>query len=215
MIRPRECTVYVIDDDDAVRGSLRWLMESADHKAIGFSSGEEFIARLPEVGVGCVVTDVRMPGISGIELIREMRRRNCHLPVVVITAHGEVDMAVDAMKLGAYDFVQKPFDEGTLLEVVENALLECHRQQTAAAGDTKVQQCYQSLTPREREVLVMLVAGRANREVAETLNISIKTVEAHRAHIMEKMEVDSFAELVASVVRAGVIPAAPRQPPDE
>ena len=102
MIRPRECTVYVIDDDDAVRHSLCWLMESADHKAIGYSSGEEFLSALPGVGVGCVVTDVRMPGINGIELLREMETRGCDLPVVIITAHGDVDMAVDAMKLGAY-----------------------------------------------------------------------------------------------------------------
>jgi two-component system, LuxR family, response regulator FixJ len=200
----RENCVFVIDDDDAVRRSLCWLIESADHKAVGFTSAEAFLTTFDYHGVGCVVTDVRMPGVSGIDLLGELSRRGTTLPVVVITAHGEVQMAVQAMKLGAFDFVEKPFEEKALLEVVERALLKCGEHLMAMSTDEDTRKRFESLTPRECEVLKLIVAGKPNRSVAEILAISDKTVEAHRAHIMEKIGAGSFAELVAMAVRVGM-----------
>lgn len=201
---PRDVKVFVIDDDEAVRRSLCWLIESADHPAMEFASATDFLADLPDTnGTGCIVTDVRMPGMTGIELLQELADRGSNLPVVVITAHGDVQMAVETMRLGALDFVEKPFEEKALLEVVERALLESERRQQILSADADVRKRFEKLTPREREVLEMILAGQPNRRVAMKLKISEKTVEAHRAHIMEKIGVGSFAELVTKAVQTG------------
>jgi len=209
LIQMNECHVFVIDDDEAVRRSLCWLIESADHNATGFVNADEFLMNFSFAGIGCVVTDVRMPGISGIDLLSELTGRGCDFPVIVITAHGEIQMAVEAMKLGAFDFVEKPFEERTLLEVIERALLKHAQTLSISSSDEKTRQRFDSLTPRELEVLDLIIAGNPNRAVAEVLGISDKTVEAHRAHIMDKMGVGSFAELIALAVRAD-ISAGPR-----
>jgi len=201
---PRDVQVFVIDDDEAVRRSICWLIESADHPAKEFSSADEFLTELPNIiGTGCIVTDVRMPGMSGVELLEELANRGRNLPVVVITAHGDVQMAVEAMRLGALDFVEKPFEEKALLEVIERALLESERRQETLSADADIRKRFEKLTPREREVLEMILAGQPNRRVAKKLEISEKTVEAHRAHIMEKVGVGSFAELVTKAVQTG------------
>ncbi len=201
---PREVEIFVIDDDEAVRRSLCWLVESADHPAKGFVSADAFLDELPTGdGVGCVVTDVRMPGMSGVELLEELARRGSNLPVVVITAHGDVQMAVEAMRLGALDFVEKPFEEKALLEAVESALLESERRLQTLSADADVRKRFEALTPREREVMAMILSGHPNRRVAKELGISDKTVEAHRAHIMEKIGATSFADLVTKAVQTG------------
>ncbi len=201
---PRETKVFIIDDDEAVRRSLCWLIESADHPALAFSSADDFLAELPDAdGVGCIVTDVRMPGMSGIDLLAELAGRGSNLPVVVITAHGDVRMAVEAMRLGAIDFVEKPFEEKALLEVVERALVESERRLETLSADAEVRKRFEALSPRERQVLEMLLAGRPNRRVAKELGISEKTVEAHRAHVMKKIGAASFAELVTKAVQTG------------
>lgn len=201
---PRDARVFVIDDDEAVRRSLCWLIESADHVACEFSSADDFLMQFPDAdGVGCIVTDVRMPGMSGIDLLGELAGRGSNLPVVVITAHGDVQMAVEAMRLGAIDFVEKPFEEKALLEVVERALLESERRLETLSADADVRKRFKALSPREREVLEMLLNGKPNRLVAKELGISEKTVEAHRAHVMEKIDADSFAELVTKAVQTG------------
>jgi len=199
MIRKPE--VFVIDDDEAVRQSLCWLMESADHPAKGYARADEYIADLPSGGSGCIVTDVRMPGISGIELLETLAARGTHLPVVVITAHGDVQMAVEAMKLGAIDFVEKPFEDKELLDVVERALIESERRLEVLSHDAELRQRFATLSPRERQVLDIILGGRPNRRVAQELGISEKTVEAHRAHIMDKIGATSFADLVTKAVQ--------------
>lgn len=201
---PRNVKVFVIDDDEAVRQSLCWLIESADHPTKAFSSADDFLNELPDTdGVGCIVTDVRMPGMSGVELLEELALRGSNLPVVVITAHGDVQMAVEAMRLGALDFVEKPFEEKALLEVVERALEESKQRRMTLSADAEVRKQFDALTPREREVLEMILAGQPNRRVAKALGISEKTIEAHRAHIMEKIGAGSFAELVTKAVQTG------------
>ncbi len=201
----RDVQVFVIDDDEAVRRSLCWLIESNDLPAKGFASADEFLTELPETqGIGCIVTDVRMPGISGIELLEVLASRGSNLPVVVITAHGDVRMAVEAMRLGALDFVEKPFEEKALLEVVERALAESEQRLRTLSADADVRKRFKALSPRECEVLKMLLAGRPNRRVAKDLGIAEKTVEAHRAHIMDKVGAKSFAELVTLAVQTGI-----------
>jgi FixJ family two-component response regulator len=201
---PRDTQVFVIDDDEAVRRSLCWLIESADHPAKAYASADDFLAQLPNTdGVGCIVTDVRMPGMSGIELLGELAVRGSNLPVVVITGHGDVQMAVEAMKLGALDFVEKPFEEKALLEVVERALAESQQRLRVLSDDAETRKRFRVLSPRECEVLKMLLVGRPNRRVAKDLGIAEKTVEAHRAHIMEKVGAKSFAELVTLAVQTG------------
>jgi len=203
VIKPGELTVFVIDDDEAVRRSLCWLIESTDHRAVGFSSADEFLNEPAFKGSGCIVSDVRMSGTSGIALLQELQTRRNDLPVVVITAHGDVQMAVEAMKLGAFDFVEKPFEEKALLEVIERALDESETHHRESSNDAIIRARFDNLTPREHEVLDLIVAGNPNRSVAETLGISEKTVEAHRAHIMEKTKAMSFADLVSKTVRIG------------
>ncbi|MDA1089969.1 MAG: response regulator [Proteobacteria bacterium] len=200
----RNVKVFVIDDDEAVLRSLCWLIESVDHPAKGFASADAFLAELPETpGVGCVVTDVRMPGMSGIELLEELAVRGSNLPVVIVTAHGDVQMAVEAMRLGALDFVEKPFEEKALLEVIERALAESEQRLQTLSVDAEVRMRFERLSRRECEVLKMLLLGRPNRRVAKDLGIAEKTVEAHRAHVMEKIGASSFAELVTLAVQSG------------
>ena len=200
----RNLQVFVIDNDEAVRQSLCWLIELADHPAKAFASADDFLNELPDTnGVGCIVTDVRMPGISGVELLGELALRGNNLPVVVITAHGDVQMAVEAMRLGAVDFVEKPFEEKALLDVIESAQKESEQRHLTLSADAEVRKRFKDLTTREQEVLEMILAGQPNRRVAKALEISDKTVEAHRAHIMEKTGAKSFAELVTMAVQTG------------
>jgi two-component system, LuxR family, response regulator TtrR len=197
----RSIQVYIVDDDDAVRGSICWLLESNDHPATGLASGQDLLDLLPLEGQACIVTDVRMPAMTGIELMEALIARGSNIPVVVITAHGDIQMAVEAMKLGALDFVEKPFEEKALVQAVERALDESRRRLETLSVDADVRRRFQQLTTREREVLEMILAGRPNRGVAKDLAISEKTVEAHRAHIMEKTGATSFAELVTKAVQ--------------
>jgi|SaaInlStandDraft_2_1057019.scaffolds.fasta_scaffold163913_1 two-component system, LuxR family, response regulator FixJ len=201
---PRNVQVFVIDDDEAVRRSLCWLIESADHSTKAFPSADEFLAELPDTdGVGCIVTDVRMPGMSGVELLEELASRGSNLPVVVISGHGDVPLAVEAMRLGALDFVEKPFEEKALLEVIEGALEESEKRHLILSANAGVRKRFEALSQREREVLEMILSGTPNRRVAQALGITEKTVEAHRAHIMEKIGASSFAELVTKAVQTG------------
>jgi two-component system response regulator FixJ len=197
----RDVLIYVVDDDEAVRKSICWLMESADHPARGLASAGELLALGPLDGEGCIVTDIRMPGMTGLELMAALAAAGSTLPVVVITAHGDIRMAVEAMKLGALDFVEKPFEEQALLAAVETALAESQRRSADLSADADARRGFGRLSPREREVLEMILAGKPNRRVAEDLGISEKTVEVHRAHIMEKTGAKSFAELVAKAVQ--------------
>ena len=200
MTASRVPLVYVVDDDDALRDALRFLLESAGYAAETYAAAEQFLA-LPQFQPGsCIILDVRMPGMSGIELQRELARRGSILPIIFLTAHGDVPMAVSAVKHGAFDFIEKPFEDERLLRLVDEALkLDAVARGRLARRLTAVARL-DTLTPREREVLDCVVAGKLNKRTAEELGISIKTVEAHRAKLMQKLHVDSTAELVRLVI---------------
>ena len=188
--------VYVVDDDEAVRDSLQWLLEGKDYRVRCFESAEAFLARYDPREVACLIADIRMHGMTGLELQDKLIERHSPLPIVFITGHGDVPMAVDTMKKGALDFIQKPFDASALVSVVERMLEHARTaftdQQQAATREALLAK----LTGRESQVLERIVAGRLNKQIADDLGISIKTVEAHRANIMEKMGANTVADLL-------------------
>ncbi|MEN9774296.1 MAG: hypothetical protein RL322_1366 [Pseudomonadota bacterium] len=197
-------TVFVIDDDEAVRDSIRWLLEGNGFNTLCFDSAEAFLATdFGSASLGCLLVDVRMPGLSGLALQDELNRRGCVLPLVFITGHGDVPMAVDTMKKGAVDFLQKPFSEERLRAVVERCLSESRDRSENLLGEREARERIDALTTRERQVLERIVAGRLNKQIADDLNISIKTVEAHRSNIMEKLLARSMADLMRVAIRAG------------
>jgi len=188
--------VYVIDDDDAVRESLTWLISSVDLDVEAYPSAIDFLDNCADIHAGCVVTDIRMPGISGLELQKELRNRKINIPIIVITGHGDVQTAVQAMKAGAFDFIEKPFNDQQLLDRVNLAVTHSLSSSEALTRKAKLSRRREKLTPRERQIMDLVVAGKANKTIAYQLDISEKTVEAHRAKVMNKMKVTSLAELV-------------------
>jgi two-component system response regulator FixJ len=195
-------TVFVVDDDDAMRASLCWLISSVDLKVEAFPSADAFLAAYDD-RPGCLVLDVRMPGMSGLELQNELRSRAIGLPVIFITGHGDVPMAMRAVKAGALYFFEKPFSHQELLDRIQEALVRDARSRRERSARARIEARWQRLTAREREVAQRLVGGDANRAVAKRLGISVRTVEVHRAHVMEKMRARSLAELVQLVLRLG------------
>ena len=193
---PKRGTVYVVDDDEAVRDSVQWLLEGQDFRVRSFESSEVFLARYDPREVACLIVDIRMDGMSGLELQDRLIERNSPLPIAFITGHGDVPLAVDTMKKGAMDFIQKPFKEEQLVPLVERMLEQARasfaEQQQAASRDALLAK----LTGRESQVLERIVAGRLNKQIADDLGISIKTVEAHRANIMEKLGANTVADLL-------------------
>jgi two-component system response regulator FixJ len=189
-------TVFVVDDDPDVRDSLSVLLSSANFQVETFDSARAFLASDALGRAGCLVADVRMPDMDGLELQEEIGKRKSKLPVIIITGHGDVPLAVRAMKAGAVDFLEKPFEEERLIGSIKRAMTANSAMQSQAKAVEIVSARIAQLTGREREVLSLVVAGRANKEIARALNISPRTVEIHRAHVMEKMEADSLAELV-------------------
>ena len=193
---PKKGNVYVVDDDEAVRDSLQWLLEGKDYRVRCFDSAETFLSRYDPREVACLLVDIRMPGISGLELQDRLIERKSPLPIVFITGHGDVPMAVTTMKKGAMDFIPKPFKEEEVLSVVERMLDQAREAfadfQHAANRDALMGK----LTARESQVLERIVAGRLNKQIADDLGISIKTVEAHRANIMEKLNANTVADLL-------------------
>jgi two-component system response regulator FixJ len=194
-------TVFVVDDDSDVRDSLSVLLSSANFQVETFDSARAFLASDALLRAGCLVADVRMPDMDGLELQEEMGKRKSKLPVIIITGHGDVPLAVRAMKAGAVDFLEKPFEEERLIGAIRRALTAHSEMQSQAKVVEAVSARIAQLTGREREVLALVVAGRANKEIARALNISPRTVEIHRAHVMEKMEAESLAELVRLTMR--------------
>jgi len=193
---PKKGTVYVVDDDEAVRDSLQWLLEGKDYRVRCFESAEVFLERYDPKEVACLIVDVRMEGMSGLDLQNRLVENHSPLPVVFITGHGDVPMAVDTMKKGAMDFIQKPFDEVKLVTLVERML--DHARQSFSVHQQAVNRdaLLSKLTMRESQVLERIVAGRLNKQIADDLGISIKTVEAHRANIMEKLNANTVADLL-------------------
>ena len=193
---PKKGTVYVVDDDEAVRDSLQWLLEGKDYRVRTYDSAENFLARYDAREVACLLVDIRMTGMSGLELQDRLIELHSPLPIVFITGHGDVPMAVSSMKKGAVDFIQKPFDEGSLVKLVERMLELAKSSFANASASASRDALLGKLTTREAQVLERIVAGRLNKQIADDLGISIKTVEAHRANIMEKLGANTVADLL-------------------
>ncbi len=189
-------TVFVVDDDQAMRNSLKWLISSVGLPVEVFASADDFLRGHQSGRPGCMLLDVRMPGMSGLELQEVLGEKGITLPVIIITGHGDVPMAVRAMKAGAIDFIEKPFNDEMLLEGIRRALNLDERQRHAHLERAEVSARLAQLTPREHEVMSMVTDGKSNKEIAHELGVSAKTVEAHRARVMEKMQAGSLAELV-------------------
>jgi len=189
-------TVFVVDDDDAVRNSLRLLLKSAGMATEVAASAQEFLSSYDTSHPGCLVLDVRMPGMSGLEMQHELNMRGAAIPVIFITGHGDIPMAVEAMQHGAFDFLQKPFRDQDLLDRVQRALARDTEYRARLRQTDKIRERLASLSPREREVLDLVSQGKANKMVAGDLGVSQRTVEIHRAHVMQKMDAGSLAELV-------------------
>uniref|UniRef100_UPI0033403129 response regulator transcription factor n=1 Tax=Castellaniella defragrans TaxID=75697 RepID=UPI0033403129 len=189
-------TIFIVDDDEAVRDSLRWLLEANGYQVRSFAGAEEFLDAYDPDQVGVLIVDVRMPGMSGLELQEALIARKALLPIVFITGHGDVPMAVSTMKKGAVDFLEKPFNEADLRSIVASMLTQAAERVREAQAQRDQQAVLNRLTAREQQVLERIVAGRLNKQIAGDLNISIKTVEAHRANIMEKLEVTTVADLM-------------------
>jgi two-component system response regulator FixJ len=194
--------VFVVDDDEAMRDSLDFLLSSAGCAVRTFEAAERLIEALADDNCGCVVSDVRMPGVDGLELLRRIKAARPGLPVVIITGHGDVPLAVEAMKLGAADFVEKPFDDERLLGVVQAALAGAPREADPA---NEIGARVASLSPRERQVLDGLVAGLSNKAIARAHDISPRTIEVYRANLMAKMQAASLSDLVRMAMRAGLL----------
>jgi two-component system response regulator TtrR len=189
-------TVYIVDDDEAVRDSLRWLLEANSYRVRAYASAESFLAEYDEQQPGVLIVDVRMPGMSGLELQEQLIARKSTMPVVFITGHGDIPMAISTMKKGAVDFLEKPFDETALREIVGRMFEQANQRLTQAKAVRQHEAMLARLTSREQQVLERIVAGRLNKQIADDLGISIKTVEAHRANIMEKLQVTTVADLM-------------------
>jgi two-component system response regulator FixJ len=197
--------VYVIDDDEAMRDSLQFMLDAANFQVSLFDSAHKFLESLSGIEFGCVVSDVRMPGIDGLALLRQLKARHGTLPVIIMTGNGDVPLAVEAMKLGAVDFLEKPVEDDRLIGMIEMAL----RRSESGAADEAVTQAIStriaSLSPRERQVMEGLVAGLSNKMIARDYNISPRTIEVYRANVMTKMQAAGLSELVRLALRAGAL----------
>ena len=198
-------TVCVIDDDEGMRESLAFLLRTAQIEANSYPSAKAFLEALPDPSLGCVITDVRMPGLSGIDLLRRLKELKITVPVIVITGHGDVTLAVEAMKIGAVDFLEKPFDDQVLLASVEAALKQHGGEARRHTERAEIESRVATLSHREREVLDGLVAGRANKQIAFDLGISPRTVEIYRANLMNKMQAGSLSDLVRLALIVGIL----------
>ena len=202
---PFESTVHVIDDDEALRNSLTFLLRTARLDVQSYPSAMAFLEALPEAKLSCVITDVRMPGMSGIDLLRRLRERKISVPVIVITGHGDIPLAVEAMRIGAIDFLEKPFDDEVLIASVKAALRQKEGEVKRHGERAEIDGRLAALSNRERDVLGGLVAGRANKQIAFDLGISPRTVEIYRANLMSKMQAGSLSDLVRMALIAEIV----------
>ena len=202
---PFEATVHVIDDDEALRDSLTFLLRTARLDVQSYPSATAFLEALPEANLSCVITDVRMPGMSGIDLLRHLRERKISVPVIVITGHGDIPLAVEAMRIGAIDFLEKPFGDEVLIASVKAALRQKEGEAKRHGERAEIEGRLAALSNRERDVLGGLVAGRANKQIAFDLGISPRTVEIYRANLMSKMQAGSLSDLVRMALIAEIV----------
>jgi FixJ family two-component response regulator len=196
-------TVYIVDDDAAVRAALLMLLKSVGLRGTSCASAQEFLSNYHEDQPGCLVLDVRMPGLSGLELQQQLNLRGATLPVLFMTGHADVPMAVEAMQAGAFDFLQKPFRDQDLLDRIQRALQHDHQLRAEQQQSQQLQERYATLTPREVQVMKLMTEGRPNKLMAVDLDLSQRTIEIHRAHVMEKMQARSLAQLVRMSLQLG------------
>jgi two-component system response regulator FixJ len=199
-----DTVVHIVDDEEAVRNSLAFLLTSAGFAVRVHETATEFLALAPTISNGCLITDLRMPDMDGVELLRRLRASGAMLPAIVITGHGDVQMAVEAMKNGALDFIEKPFADDVLIDSIGRAVNRAVEQHQSAAAAEQVRQRLETLSDRERQVLGGVVAGQPNKTIAFNLGISPRTVEVYRAGLMAKMQARSLAELVRMVMDSGI-----------
>ncbi|MEN5254969.1 two-component system response regulator FixJ [Pseudomonas protegens] len=197
--------VYVVDDDPGMLDSTVWLLESVGLKALPFTSGREFLEHCDPSLNACVLLDVRMPGMGGLNVQEELRQRDIRLPLIFVSGHADVPIVVRAFKAGAVDFIEKPYNEQLLLDSVQQALSRADNHQNQSAGQARVQRLLESLTPREKDVLLPLVQGYTNREIAEQLGVSIKTIDLYRSRVMKRMQAEHLPELVGMAIAAGLV----------
>ena len=202
---PDRGKVYVIDDDEAMRDSLNFLLDSAGYDVSLFDSAVKFLEALPELSFGCVVSDVRMPGLDGMELLKRMKAGHSTFPIVIMTGHGDVPLAVEAMKLGAVDFLEKPFEDERLIAMIESAIQQAEPVARNEALTQDIAARVALLSPRERQVMDGLIAGLSNKLIARDYDISPRTIEVYRANVMTKMHANSLSELVRLAMRAGLL----------
>jgi two-component system response regulator FixJ len=202
---PNKRKVYVIDDDEAMRDSLDFLLSSANFNVTLFESAQHFLDAVSGIDFGCVVSDIRMPGIDGIELLKRLKASQSAFPVVIMTGHGDVPLAVEAMKLGAADFLEKPFEDDRLIGMIETALRQAESSAQSDSVTADIAARVANLSPRERQVMDGLIAGLSNKLIAREYDISPRTIEVYRANVMTKMEAGSLSELVRLALRAGVL----------
>jgi len=198
-------TIFIVDDDAAVRDALKLLLRSVGQAVETYASAQEFLEGYGEDRPGCLVLDIRMPGMSGLELQQKLNEKHSILPIIFITGHGDVPMAVEAMQAGAVDFIQKPFRDQDLIDRINQALEKDGANRAALGERNDIRRRLETLTPREREVLDLVVHGKANKVIAGDLNLSQRTVEIHRARVMEKMQASSLAHLVRMVLEVGQV----------
>jgi two-component system response regulator FixJ len=197
--------VYVIDDDEAMRDSLSFLLDSANFDVTLFETALKFLDALPNLEFGCVVSDVRMPGLDGIELLKHMKERHSRFPIVIMTGHGDVPLAVEAMKQGAVDFLEKPFEDDRLIGMIEGAIRQAEPALKSESITQDIAARIATLSPRERQVMDGLIAGLSNKLIARDYDISPRTIEVYRANVMTKMQANSLSELVRLAMRAGLL----------
>jgi two-component system response regulator FixJ len=202
---PDKGKAYVIDDDEAMRDSLNFLLDAAGFKVTLFETALSFLEALPGLDFGCVVSDVRMPGLDGLELLKRMKAGNSTFPIVIMTGHGDVPLAVEAMKLGAVDFLEKPFEDDRLIGMVEAAIRQAEPTAKSEAVTQDISARIATLSPRERQVMDGLIAGLSNKLIARDYDISPRTIEVYRANVMTKMQANSLSELVRLAMRAGLL----------
>jgi two-component system response regulator FixJ len=203
-----KANVYIVDDDDGVRDSLQVLLEASGYAARGFPSPQDFLDAIRTIDFGCALVDLQMPGMDGLELQNRLKTLNVRLPVVVVTAHGDIATAVEAMRAGAIDFVEKPFTDDAILTSIKMALADRPKPNTEDQARQTILERMKILSPREREVLDGMVAGHPNKVIAYNLSLSPRTVEIHRARVMDKMQARSLSELVRLAITAGIDAAA-------
>jgi two-component system response regulator FixJ len=196
-------TVFLVDDDNAVRDALELLLDSVDLNTMSYPSAAAFLDDFDQNRRGCLVLDIRMPGMSGMELQTALVEKSINIPIIFLTGHGNVSMSAKAFRTGAIDFLEKPFDENVLLERIQEAMQLDQSNQALAARRADASTCLATLTPREREVMLLIVAGNANKEIATKLDLSTRTIETHRGRILEKTGAQSLADLIELAIASG------------